>query len=470
MSRFPIFTKNFLYILLIAAEIAAIIFLCLSIPALLPAAAAFAGVWLFTAVTVTVIISRGPSPEINCALALLAIVLPVAGGVIYFIVTAKRYSYGALRVESDDKRGGIFAAARTLCGTCAADYDRAVYLKSGEEYFDLLFREIAGAKKSVYLEYFILGRGEIFSRLLSALAAAHKRGAEIKIIADGVGSAFRIGRKELKLLKAAGAEVKIFHRITPFPRAKLNFRDHRKIAAIDGKTAFTGGINLADEYANLKSPYGYWKDTGVAVYGGAAAQFEAMFLSVWRGEYSARAPAGGARVCLPFCDSPPMHNGFCENAYINAISNAKRRVHVFTPYFCVSEKTASALSFAAMRGVDVKIIIPHVPDKKYAFELTKACALPLLKRGVKFYEYVPGFMHAKSMICDDELFIGSYNFDYRSMRLNYECGVMLCGEETADAERDFNECLSLSAPLSDEKPPFPRRALRFFIRLLSPIM
>lgn len=470
MSRFPrlIFSGNFIYILLIAAETAAIVFLCLYIPALLPYAVAITGIWLFTAITVAIIVCRGESPEINCALALLAVILPVAGCIIYYFASVKHKRCN-LKIHGLYAENGVCAAAAADCGTGGAKYEKSVYLKDGTEYFNLLFREIENAERFVYLEYFIVGRGRIFRRMLSALRRAKSRGAEIKLIIDGIGSAFRIGRKERKLLASVGAEIKIFHRLTPFPRSRLNYRDHRKIAVIDGKIAFTGGINIADEYANIDSPYGYWKDTGVAVYGCAAGVFAAMFLSVWHGRYEVTAENTGENLCVPYCDSPKNKSAFLENAYVCAINAAKERVHIFTPYFCVSEKINSALSFAAARGVDVKIIVPHIPDKKYAFEITKAYAAPLAARGVKFYEYTPGFMHAKSMICDQSLYIGSYNMDFRSMRLNYECGIVFDGAITDEAERDFKECMRLSSVFRTEKPSVLRRALRFVLKLFAPL-
>ncbi len=274
----------------------------------------------------------------------------------------------------------------------------------------------------------------------------------------------------MKKLKTVGAEVKVFHRLKPLIYSRINYRDHRKIAAIDGKVAFTGGINIADEYANIDSPHGYWKDTGVAVYGAAAEVFEGMFLSVWNKSYKTEISGSGKHRCLPFYDSPPHRAGFCENAYAAAINSARERVHIFTPYFCATDKTAAALEFAAMRGVDVRIIIPHIPDKKYTFELSKASALPLAAKGVRFYEYTPGFMHAKSMVCDDSAFIGTYNFDFRSMRLNYECGIMFKGEICEQVERDFWDCLRLSSPFCEGKiSPF-RRVLRFILRLFAPLM
>ena len=472
MRNFPkfIFSLNFLYVLLIAAETVAIILLCLYLPAFMSVAAAFLGVWLITLIAIILIVCRDGPHEYKCSLALFIIALPVAGAIIYFIAHAGKRERGTLTVENASPEGGLERAAYEYCGICGADYDKAVYLSEGEKFFDLLFKEIEKAKKSVYLEFFIFSKGEILNRLISALRTAKSGGAEIKIIIDGIGSAFRINRKEIKKLKSAGAEIKIFHKLNPFSYSRLNFRDHRKIAVIDGRIAFTGGFNLSDEYANMGSPYGFWKDTGVAVYGEAALVFEGMFLSVWLGGYKMQIKAGGKNRCLPYYDSPPNRSGFLENAYASAIFSAKERVHIFTPYFCATEKLQAALQFAALRGVDVRIIIPHIPDKKYAFELSKASALPLAAKGVKFYEFTPGFMHAKSMVCDNELFIGSYNFDYRSMRLNYECGINFTGDMCEAAERDFWNCLRLSAPMREEKLSSLRRFKRFIVKLLAPLM
>lgn len=465
-----LFSLNFIYILLIAGEMSAIVFLCLYLPSFMPVAVVFTAVWFITVLTVMTVVCRNGSPEINLSLALFVTAIPIAGSIIYLVMKSASKKCGLLEITSPPPLSGLSRACYSACGTCETGYDRAIYLKSGEDYFPRLFKEIEKAQKSVYLEYFIISRGKIFTRLTSALRTAKKRGADIKIIIDGVGSAFKAGRKEIKKLKATGAEVKVFHKLSPVNCSRLNFRDHRKIAVIDGKTAFIGGFNIADEYANVNSPLGYWKDTGCVIYGSSAKVFEGMFLSVWNGKHEMQYPEGGKHTCLPYYDSPPDKAGFCENAYTSAISSAKERVHIFTPYFCASEKIASTLKFAAERKVDVRIIIPHIPDKGYAFELSKTYALPLIESGVKFYEFTPGFMHAKSMVCDNRLFIGSYNLDFRSMRLNFECGAVFKDEMCECAERDFWECIRLSSPLGKEKLSRPRKVYRFFLKLFAPLM
>lgn len=463
-----VFSLNFIYILLIAAQVAAIIFLCLAVPSVIPIAAAYAGTFLLSAITAAVLLVRGGGCESKCAWFVLIAGLPVAGSVIYLCATARGRRCGILKVRTGtvDK---LSACAVEMCGTCAAGYDRAEYFKDGATLFERLFFEIKRAKSRVCVEFFIVSCGHIFDLFLEALSKAKQNGAEIKILIDGVGSAFKLRRKDVERLKQSGAEVKVFHRITPFPRSRLGFRDHRKIVTVDGKLVFTGGINLADEYANINSPYGVWKDTGVAVFGGVAQIFEGMFKAMWDGKAEIPFEGGGENFCLPYCDRP-FGRTFCEELYLHKISSARERVHIMTPYFCVSEKLAGALQFAARRGVDVKVILPHVPDKPYVFELSKASAQSLAPSGAKFYEFTPGFMHAKAVICDDEVFLGSYNFDFRSMRLNYECGIMFDKSICDEVEQDFLECLSLSEPLTHGKISPARRFSRFILRLFAPLI
>ncbi len=463
-----LFNINLIYIFLIAAEIAAIIFLLICLPSYFPVAAVIIGIWSFSLITAATAYYRGSSPEINCSVILMITALPIIGAAFYLCSVLQTKRRGILQVDcllqSGDER-----AAHAVCGTGGAGYDKAVYFGNGDEFFNLLFKEIAKAEKLVCLEYFIVHGGKIFNRLINALRTAKSNGAEIYFIIDGIGSAFKLRRRELKTLRTVGATVKVFHRLKPLFYTGLNNRDHRKIATVDGKVAFTGGFNIGDEYANIESPYGYWKDNGVAVYGEAAKVFEGMFLSVWHKDYKTAISNEGRHRCTIYYDSPPRLTGALENFYMSAISSAQKRVHIFTPYFCAGEKINEALKLAAMRGVDVRIVIPHIPDKKYAFELSRTCASMLVDSGIKFYEYTPGFMHAKSVICDDRVFIGTYNLDFRSLRLNYECGAIFDGEICRRAERDFWDCMRLSMPFLPQKiSPF-RAVYRFFLRLLAPL-
>lgn len=464
-----IFSLNFLYIIAIAAQVAAIIFLCVYIPSTLPIALAFSAVWILDGICALILFSKKGAPEVKCVWFLLIAALPIVGAIIYLFAASDKKPCGTLKIVNGNKTG-FNGAANLLCGTALAGYDEAMYFPDGESFFFAAISEIERAKKSVFVEFFIIERGNLFERVLAALKKARENGAEVKIITDGVGSAFRLRKREIKRLKSEGIEVRIFQKITPLPRAKLNLRDHRKIITVDGKVAFTGGVNLADEYINIDSPYGYWKDTGVAVYGEAAKIFEDMFLAMFEGNCrEIFAPRKGNKNCLPICDSPPL-NSICEDAYACAICSANERIHIMTPYFCPSDKLLSALAFAARRGVDVKIILPHIPDKKYAFEISKAYARSLITCGVKFYEFTPGFMHAKNAIFDNRCFIGSYNFDFRSTHFNHECGVMFEDEMTCEAEKDFEKCLALSSPFSEIKISPMKKFAVFILKIFSPLM
>ena len=469
MRKLPglILSKEFLCFVLIAAQFAAIILLCVLVPAFLPLWLAIAAAWSVALSTSVLLLTSRRSADFKCAWFAIFCALPIVAPLLYIICTVYGKKRCILEVNSSAEYT-LSAAAAAVCGSGAAGYDRAEYYPDGTTFFNALFERIASAKSEVLLEFFIFSRGKIFERLIESLETAKSNGAVIKIIIDGLGSAFKIGGREKNRLKKLG-ELKTFHRIIPLPIARHNLRDHRKIAVIDGGEAYIGGINIADEYANISCNYGYWKDSAVYVGGEAAQVFRAMFYSVWDGESRVGVKGEGKYLCLPYCDSPPARS-FCEDAYISKILSAKRRVHILTPYFCGGEKLMSALKFCAKSGVEVQIIIPHIPDKKYVYAVTRAFAKELSSSGVQFYEFMPGFMHSKCVICDGEVFLGSYNFDFRSMHLNYECGILFNGDMCERAERDFQDCFKLSAPLLHGKATPAKRLTRFFLKIFAPLI
>lgn len=437
-----IFNLNLLYILMIAAQIVAIVFLCLYTPTLMLPALSYAAVWAVTLAAAVILLASSSPSDLKCAHFFLFAVIPPAGAVIYLLFRRK--------------------SAPPLPPPENYAFEKAEYFCDGQSCFRDMFSEFERAKVSIYIEFFIISDGELFKNLTEILKKALSRGVKVKIVFDGFGSAFKLRRKKLDPLKKAGAEIKVFHRLAPFPLPRLNVRDHRKIVVIDDKTAYTGGLNLGDEYVNLRSPYGYWKDTAVKLTGEAAAGFAELFLSVWNGkrQYTPQKSGDG---CLVFSDGGRLPS-FVTDEYAAAIFSAKERVHIFTPYFCPPEILERALASAARRGADVKIILPHIPDKKYAYFVSKACAGRLAASGVKFYAYTPGFMHAKSLVADGAAYIGSYNFDYRSTCSNLECGVKFTGGIAEDIERDFCACLALSHPLP------PRGRAKLLCRIFGPLL
>ena len=432
--------------LLIAAYIGGIIFLCLILPAVFSLGAAVAGAFLLAAAAALKAALGNYPAEFRCGWLLVIAALPVLGAAAFFITL-----YRPGKCKRTVYRGGA-----AVCASFS-------YFADGSAFFDALNDAVAGAGSKVYLEFYIVAKGAVCDRLCAALEGALRRGVEVKIMTDALGSALRLPKRQLKRLKKLGADIKIFNRLVPPPLSRLNFRDHRKIAVIDGKVAFSGGMNIADEYANLTRPHGHWKDSAFAVTGQAARFFEELFMAAWRGggRMDELPPEQDGIAMAPVFDDPPLDCGRASALLCREIARANGRVWIFTPYLCPDERFFAAIADAAERGVDVKILLPAVPDKRTAYAITGDCAARLAARGAHLYAYTPGFMHAKAVICDDGCFLGSYNLDCRSLWLNRECGAYFRGQPAEEVARDFEACLALSQPFEGRK--------RKLARLFSPL-
>lgn len=441
-----VFSKLFICIFFIAALVAAIIFLCLYIHSLLPVAAAFGLYYLLSVIAALSLMLSVSPPPFKCAWLIAVIALPVGGAVLYFLSYLSRCEHGGR------------TAMLPPCGC-----DSAVYYFDGAALLDGLIKGVSEAEVSVRLEFYIFAKGKIWKRLDEELKKALARGCRVMIIYDGLGSALRAPKRDFRALSRLGAQIKVFNRILPLPVSRLNFRDHRKIAAIDGKRVFIGGVNIADEYANLTSPHGHWKDGGALLTGQIAEVYENLFDTLFDGTdlFKEQADARGSYTVTPICDRPEERGSNYENAVAAAIYAARKRVWVFTPYLCMGDKLSDALIYASERGVDVKIIIPYIPDKKLTYLITLTCARELSENGVGVWLYSPGFMHFKGVLCDGKAFLGSYNFDFRSMWLNHECGVCADGVLASELAHDFERTLGLCSPL---KPP--TKIVRFAGKLL----
>ena len=292
-----------------------------------------------------------------------------------------------------------------------------------------------------------------------------------------------------KRMEALGIRCKMFAPLRPFVSTYYNNRDHRKIAVIDGRVGFTGGVNLSDEYANLVSVYGVWKDTAVRLEGEAVRSLTLMFLQMWGmderepdtesyGRYLnvplPPLPEAGGYV-LPYADSPLDDERVGESVYLDILSHAERYVRIFTPYLILDETMVMALTFAAKRGVDVELILPHVPDKKFAFALAKGHYRELLDAGVKIYEYTPGFVHAKVFVSDDcKAVVGTINLDYRSLYLHFENAVYLYDCPCiADIVADFDATRAQSQIVTHgdlARIPLHTRITSALLKLVAPLM
>lgn len=452
-----VFSRFFICITVIAALIAAIIFLCVYIHSILPAAAAIALSYLFSLIAALHLLAGNSPAEFKCVWLILIVVLPVSGAVLYCLSVLSRTQ----------------KAPRTppLSASSCTAYE---YFTDGATYLDRLTALISTAKREVLLEFYIISKGHIWGAMFRELKKALERGVEVKIIYDGLGSALRTPKKDFKTLIKAGAQIKVFNRLLPLPVSRLNFRDHRKIAVIDCDAVFLGGVNVADEYANLTAPHGYWKDGGALFFGDIADVYARIFLSAFGGEKirsCGNMPRLTGRYPLfPVADEPDRAGSACEDMLAAALYSARERVYIFTPYLCMGDKLHDALVFAAARGADVKIIIPAIPDKKLTYAITRTYCERLVGEGVKVFTYTPGFMHFKGAVCDQTALVGSYNFDYRSMRLNYECGVFGGGELADEMARDFAACLALSKPLELKKRCAAGKFTHSLLRLFAPLV
>ncbi len=304
---------------------------------------------------------------------------------------------------------------------------------------------------------------------------------DVRVIYDDIGSMLKVPDNYAAELEKQGVKCMCFNPFRPVLDLAQNNRTHRKIALIDGVTAFTGGINLSDEYINETHPFGHWKDTGIMVRGRAAQNFAAMFLQLWflrapDEDYTRYLSAGpkGDCSCLAFCDSPLDRQNVCEDLYLKIIYHAKKYVYINTPYLILDGEMKRALITAAHSGVDVRITVPDIPDKKYVFAVTKAFYSELIKEGIHIYRYKPGFIHAKSIVSDDKYcIIGSTNMDFRSFYLHFECNMMFFDERvSAKLTADYLDTCKQCDEVKKEhfKESIFRLIYRAVLRVFAPLM
>ncbi|MBQ8147096.1 MAG: cardiolipin synthase [Clostridia bacterium] len=357
---------------------------------------------------------------------------------------------------------------------------RSKYFKSGEGYFNSLLQDLNKAEKSIYLEYFIIKESHMWDEIKKILIQKASQGVDVRVIYDDFGSIDRISKKEIRSLKSMGIKIKSFNPFVPAISLLLNYRDHRKICTIDTKIAYSGGVNLADEYINKEIRFGHWKDSGIALYGEGAYSLEVFFLTLW--EYITKEKQKLSKpqyeelnegIYQPYTDSPIDKENVGANVYMNIISQAQSYVYISTPYFVVDDEMLKTITNAAKSGVDVRIVVPHIPDKKTVNQATKSYYTQLIEAGVKVYEYKRGFNHSKIVISDDKIAtVGSVNFDYRSFFLSFECGVWMYNTDTVlDMLEDYNELLkdSIKITIEDCKVPFIVKIFRRIIAAFAPL-
>ncbi len=360
----------------------------------------------------------------------------------------------------------------------------STFLPSGEAFFTEVLKTLKAAEKYIYIEFFILAEGYMWDEIFTILKEKSKNGVEIKIIFDDFGSIKRQNKGFVKKLKKYGIEVSIFNPIRPSIDIFMNNRNHRKIIIVDGKYAFTGGINIGDEYINKIKRFGHWLDTGIKIEGKAVNTFIAMFCSMWefttKKEIDIKSKFAHHNefkdgYYVPYCDDPLDNTNTAQGVYMQIIGTAQKYVYIETPYLILDSAMISALCLAAKSEIDVRIITPHIPDKWYVHPVTQYYYSELLDAGVKIYEYSPGFIHSKLFVSDDSVAtVGTVNMDYRSFNFHFECGVWFSGAKSVnEIKNNFLSTLKDCEEIINEewkKRPLIKKFKQTILHLFAPLM
>ncbi len=417
----------------------------------------FGSIAVFTAVMLIFVLNTKSDPTVKLSWCFFIGVLPVFGALMYLFVQADlghRVEQRAIQrtidegseflpenkevYESIENDKGFYNLSKYLIdkgGFPAYNNAKVEYFPLGENKFKEMIDALEKAEKFIFLEYFIIKEGFMWNSVLEILSRKAEEGVEVRIIYDGTNAVSNLPYGYPKKLKKLGIKCKMFSPLKPFVSTHYNNRDHRKILVVDGVCAFSGGINLADEYINVTSPYGHWKDTAVKIEGEAVNSFTLMFLEMWNAdektrEYEKYLVAENKTqengTVIPYGDNPMDDELLAENVYLDIINRAENYVYIMTPYLILDGQMENALKFASKRGVDVRIILPEKPDHIYAYVLAEDHYPELIKAGVKIYTYSPGFIHAKVFLADDKIAtVGTVNLDYRSLYLHFECGLLM---------------------------------------------
>ncbi len=352
--------------------------------------------------------------------------------------------------------------------------------------------DLKKAEHFIFLEYHAIEDKESFTPMKEILIEKASAGVDVRIFYDDMGSLWFINGEFKKEMESYGIQCRIFNPIVPVLNMFMNNRDHRKITVIDGKIGYTGGYNLANEYFNVTRPFGYWKDTGIRLEGDAVSTLTVMFLTMWyamekkKPAYSEREDfmkffpeynysSKDTGFVQPYGDSPLDTEPVAENVYISIANRARNYVWFVTPYLILSEDMIRTLSFAAKRGVDVRIITPGVPDKKFVYQMTRSYYAPLVSSGVRIFEYTPGFSHAKMCVSDGIVgTVGTINMDFRSFYLHFENGVLLSHCKVLNAIHNdfidmFEESEDVTSKYQKDGRSYPKRIIQCLLRLIAPL-
>lgn len=448
------------------------------------------------------VINRDEIPELKVPWLMILFLFPVIGAFVFMLFSSTEQSKKEIRrLEEARKRiqayqvqpseiieelkendleayvqaNYLYHAAGMPCSRA-----NAVYYRLGEEFHGALLESLKQAEKFIFMEYFIVQPGKMWDSIHEILKEKAAQGITVCMMYDDFGCMATLSERYYEELCAEGISCIPSNKFRAVLSRIHNNRDHRKITVIDGTVGFCGGVNLADEYINAFAKYGHWKDTAVKIEGEAVRNLTALFIELWNMQnteqldmaaYLRKEPFAGKDkgIVVPYGDGPePFYKeAVGKNVYLNMIHGAREYLYITTPYLICDYELMSALKIAAKKGVDVKIVTPHIPDKKLVFLMTRSSYETLFKSGVKVYEYTPGFIHAKNMICDDKFAVcGTINMDYRSLVHHFECAAWMYDTGCIyDMKMDFLETTAHSEQITGE-----RAKLRWWWHLLAEIL
>ncbi|MBQ8372546.1 MAG: cardiolipin synthase [Clostridia bacterium] len=459
-------------------------------------------------VCVIKIIASDDNPDYKVPWLLFVLILPIAGFMLYFIFHSRklqkkyvrrlreleRYSYSRdhdadlAELEASDpmaasqaKMLAEISGSRLFTGTSQT------YFPLGKDMFERMLPDLESAEKFIFMEYFIIEEGKFWNSILEILIKKAKAGVTVRVLYDDIGCMSTLPGNYSKILRTYGIEATPFSLLRGNADSEFNNRSHRKILVIDGRVGYTGGVNIADEYIGEVERFGHWKDTGIRLEGDAVWELTRLFLSDYginvkelpedRHElYPSSECTCEQGYIIPFGDGPrPLYDRRVGKSVIqNMLGSATRYMYMTTPYLIIDNDLCGSIESAALRGVDVRIIVPHIPDKKLVFQITRSFYARLMRAGVRIYEYEPGFIHAKSYIADDKYaMIGTINLDYRSLVHHFENGVwMYRCSSISDLKADIDETLAKSVEITEEglKVGIFRRFIRAIARIFAPMM
>ena len=465
-------------------------------------------VFLISVATVIAIVNRSMSPESKVTWLIVTFV-PVFGPLLYLMFGERRLSKKELKQlqelnsiafhenngrqlhlqlqETDKPAYGIINALLHMDSN-AEVYDQtdSQFFTNGEEMWQQMLEDLKRAEKFIFLEYYIVDEGLMWDSILEVLEEKAAQGVEVKMLYDDIGCMVTLPGDYTVHLRSKGIDAHKFNKVIPRMTVAYNNRDHRKILVIDGQISYTGGINLADEYINHIERFGHWKDSGIRIDGPATQAFTRLFLMNWyinRGEISdfdqyhlENQTRFGSGLCIPYGSGPkPIYKTKVGKiVYQNLINQAEDFVYITTPYLIIDYDLTEDIKNAAMRGVDVRIVTPYIPDKKLIQLVTRGSYPDLLSAGVRIFEYTPGFIHSKQMIVDDRFAaVGTINLDYRSLVHHYENAVLLYETPSIAAIRkDFEEIFEVSQEIFPDtiNPTWYQMMIKEITQLFAPML